>query len=394
MYLFPFDLLFFVLPIDVATNLVCLLNVLLAGVSMFLFSRRYVSSGPALFAGFAYMLSFRYMAMIHVGWLPKMTIYALTPLLFWACDALLLYVAVRPMLASEKVRGRSLLALLGAGVLGIFLSGPVLFPELQYAWLSTRTEANYEVFLARPPELSDLKTLLAPCDDGGMRAEFLENNFYFGFWLFPLLPFAFRNGWRRAAWLMGSVLFMLALCFDSPLLRFAYHYVPGFQLFRQSPRLLLLAQFVLVFLAAVGAENLLKSTSRSSRFYVFAACLVVCVGAGLAGMLGLKGNWVCLGWGMLLFVILLTCAHGQVQLPAIACLCLLPILDSVLRTHPLLSVGPLSDLAPRHPVYDLLNRQHGRVLATRRELLPYALAGYYGIDTVNGYSPSAHLRFF
>ena len=428
MYLFPFDLLFFVLPVDIATNLVCLLDVLLAGVSMYLFSRRYVSLGPALFAGFAYMLSFRYMAMIHVGWLPKMTMYALTPLLFWACDALLqspatarvwlfslvvglsfaqgdmqqlyyagigllIYIAFRPVLAREKVRGRPLLALMGAGLLGILLAGPVLFPELQYAWHSTRTEANYAVFLARPPGLADMKTLLAPCDNGGMRAEFWENNFYFGFWLFPFLPFVFRNGWRRAAWLLAAVLLMLALCFDSPLLRFAYHYVPGFQNFRQSARILLLAQFALVFLAALGAENVLNGTSRSSRFCIFFAWALICVGAVLAGALSVKINWVCLGGGILLFMLLLFCAGKEFRLPAIACLCLLPILDSAVRTHPLMSVRPLSEIAPRNPVHDLLDRRHGRVLVTRRELLPYALAGYYGIDTVNGYSPMT-LKYF
>jgi Bacterial membrane protein YfhO len=427
-YLFPFDLLFFVLPIDLAANLVSLLNVLLAGVSMYLFSRRHVSLGPALFAGFAYMLSFRYLAMIHVGWLPKMSMYALTPLLFWACEALLqspstarvwlfslvvglsfaqgdmqqlyyagigllIYLAFRSLLASEKARARPLLTLGGAGLLGILLAGPVLFPCLQYAWLSTRTEANYAAFLARPPALADLQTLLAPCDNGGMRQEFWENNFYFGFWLLPLLPFAFRKNWRRAALLLAGVLVMLALCFDSPLLRFAYHFIPGFHLFRQSPRILLLAQFVLVFLAALGAEDLLEGLRDRSGVLTFLACVPVCVAVVLFAALDVKVGLVCLGAGMLLFIALLFCAHKQFRLPAIACLCLLPILDSAVRAHPLIAVRPLSQIAPRHPVYDLLNRQHGRVLFTRRELFPYALAGYYGIDTVNGYSPMTLKHF-
>jgi hypothetical protein len=427
-YLFPFDLLFFILPIDRAANLVCLLNVLLAGVSMYLFSRRHVSLGPALFAGFAYMLSFRYLAMIHVGWLPKMTMYALTPLLFWACEellqspstarvwllsvvvglslaqgdmqqlyyagiGLLIYLAFRPWLASEKVRARPLLTLVGAGLLGILLAGPVLFPCLQYAWLSTRTEANYSVFLARPPALADLQTLLAPCDNGGMRAEFWENNFYFGLWLLPLLPFAFRNSWRRAALLLACVVVMLALCFDSPLLRFVYHFLLGFKLFRQSPRILLLAQFVLVFLAAVGAEDLLKGLRDRNGLYTLAAAVPVCAAVVLFAALDVKVGLAALGAGLLLFIALLFCAHKQLRLPFAACLCLLPILDSAIRAHPLISVRPLSQIAPPHPVYDLLNRKQGRVLFTRRELFPYALAGYYGIDTVNGYSPMTLKHF-
>jgi hypothetical protein len=96
---------------------------------------------------------------------------------------------------------------------------------------------------------------------------------------------------------------------------------------------------------------------------------------------------------MLLLIVLLVCANRQFRLPAIACLCLLPIVDSAVRGRPLISVRPLSEIAPRHPVHDLLNRRNGRVLATRRELLPYALAGYYGIDTVNGYSPMTLKHF-
>jgi hypothetical protein len=428
MYLFPFDVLFFVLPIDLATNMVILLNVLLAGVSMYLFSRRWLGSGAALFAGLAYMLSFRCVAMIHAGWLPKMSMYALTPLLFWACESLLegpgaarawmvalvvglcfaqgdmqqlyyagigllLYVAFRTASPSQKVWGRPLLLLLGAGVLGILLAGPALFPRLQYAAWSTRREANYEFFLAHPPTWSFLKTLLAPCDQGGMREEFWENNFYFGFWLLPFLPFAFHLNWRRAAWLLASVLLMIGLCFDSPLLRFVYHFFPGFQLFRQSPRILFFAQFVLVFLAATGAEDLLNFKGGSDRLCLVCAGVLVCVEAGLAGALGVEDHWAGFALGILLLAFLWWCANRQFRIPAIACLCLLPILDSAVRAHPLIMVRSLSEAVPRQPVHDLLNRQHGRVLATRPDLLPYGLAGYCGIDTINGYSPMTLKHF-
>jgi hypothetical protein len=107
----------------------------------------------------------------------------------------------------------------------------------------------------------------------------------------------------------------------------------------------------------------------------------------LAAALGVNPGWTSLGGGMLLFAALLFCAWKQFRLPAIACLCLLPLLDSAVRARPLIAVRPLAEVAPRHPVHDLLNRQHGRVLSTRRDLFPYGMAGYYGIDMVNGYSP-------
>ena len=428
MYLFPFDLLFYALPTDLATNLVVLLNVMLSGVSMYLFSRRHVGPGAALFAGLAYMCSFRALAMIHAGWLPKMSMFALTPLLFWSCESLLqspmrsrlwlfalivglsfaqgdmqqlyyaglgllIFVLVRLGLASEKPRARPLLWLLSAGLLGVLLAGSVLFPRIQYAWLSTRAEANYTFFLARPPGLADLKTLLAPCDNGGMRDEFWENNFYFGFWVLPLLPFAFRQNWRRAALLVSALLLMLALCFDSPLLKFAYHFVPGFAHFRQSPRILFLGQFVVVFLAAVGAENLLDSKGQSNRLWLLAIGALALGGLGLAGVLGLENDWAWVGAGVLLVLGLLVCASRQLEVPAIACLCLLPVLDSAIRAHALISVRPLSEVVPHNSVYDLLNRRQGRVLVTHRDLFSYGLAGYYGIDTVNGYSPMTLKHF-
>jgi hypothetical protein len=428
MYLFPLDWLFFVLPIDRATNLVILLNVLLAGLSMYLFSRRHLSQWPALFAALAYMLSFHALAMIHAGWLPKLSMYALTPLLFWSCErllqactagrvwlfagvvglcfaqgdmqqlyyaglGLLIYVALRPVLVSEKPRARPLLILLAAGVLGILFAAPVLFPRLQYAFLSSRMEANYAFSLARPPTLPELITLLTPCDNGGARDEFWENNFYFGFWLLPLLPFAFRKNWRRPALLLACVAIMVALCFNSPLLKFAYHFVPGFNSFRQSSRILLLAQFVFVFLAAVGAENLLNGPRESNRFYILGVAALLFAAIGLSVAFNVKLDSASLGGGILLFAALLLCVHKQLRLPAIACLCLLPLLDAAVRVPALVSVRPLAEVAPRQPVHALLNRRQGRVLSTRRDLLPYGMAGYYGIDMVNGYSPMTLKHF-
>jgi hypothetical protein len=428
MYIFPFDLLFFILPIDIATNTVILLNVLLTGLSMYLFSRLFFSYATSVFCAIAYMLSYRYMAMIYAGWLPKMSMYALTPLLFWSCEKLLqkptarrtvlfsviiglsliqgdmqqfyyaglgliIYAIIRLIVSTGTVPMRMLLCLTGSGLLGAMLAAPALLPRLEYALLSTRTEADYEFFLCQPPTLPDLTTLADPYDEGGNRDEFWENNFYFGFWLFPLLLFAFRKEWRRPAALILAASIMILLCFNTVMLKFCYEFVPGFGLFRQSPRLLFLAQFMLVFASGIGAENILTATTNKKRFHIFSAGALVIMGTGLIATFELQINPLYIITALLIFIGLLVFIKRQSGTPAIVFLCLLPVIDSAVRVHPMLSVQPLSEAAPQHAVHKLLNRQQGRTIAIDRASIPYGMAGYYGIDMINGYS-SMSLRHF
>ena len=427
-YAFPFDFLYLVAPIDIAINCVILLNFLLAGLSMYLFSRRWFSRAPSLFCAMAYMLSYRYVVTIQAGWLPKMSMYALVPLLFWSCEMLLqaqtarrlclfaavfglslvqgdmqqlyyaalglaVYVFVRLVFFLRTDRIRAALHLLGGGVVGVLLAAPVLCPRMEYAFLSTRAYSNYAFFLQSPPTLSDLKTLLDPCDAGGNREGFWEKNFYFGLWWFPFLPFAFRNQWRQAALLLAAITILIVLCFDSPMLRFAYHFVPGFQVFRQSPRLLFLAQFLAVLLGGMGAENLLRATPQARRSYFLSASAFLMLGACLLAARTTGADLTLLISSLVVFFLLLLFVQARVRIGAVVCLCVLPVLDSVARTWPMLSVLPLARVAPHHPLHDLLNRQHGRIVATEPDLLPYGMAGYFGVDTLNGYT-SMNLKHF
>jgi len=388
MYLFPFDLLFLALPLGIATNLVILLNFLLAGVAMFLFSRRYFSHpATALICGVAYMLSHRYLAMIYSGWLPKMSMFALTPLLFWACDLVLerparrtiaavavvgaltllqgdmqqlyyaavacvLWILLRLIAAGWRQQGGTIGRLAVGGLLAVMLAAPALLPRLQFASVSTRTEVSYDFLLRDSPVPADLLTFFSPHDtnpDGGVRNGFWENNFYFGCWLLPLWLIAFLGKKRRAALLLAlGIGAIVVLCFDTVVVRTFYDHLPGFNLFRQPSRLLLLAQFAAVFLAGLGADTLLG-----------------------AGFLGPRSRLALAG------VMLLA-----------------PVLDSALRIAPLITTEPLANVLPRHSYHDLLDRQHneGRVLAIAptsspswgRAALLYGTAAYFGIDMVNG----------
>jgi len=388
MYLFPFDLLFLVLPIGVATNLVIVLNYLLAGAAMFLFCRRYLRHpAAAVICATAYMLSFRYLAMIYSGWLPKMSMFALTPLLFWTCDLVLenptrrrraglalvgaltllqgdmqqlyyaavacaLWLLIRLAAAGWRGSGGKISHLVLAGVLAALLAAPALLPRLQFASLSTRTELSYAFLLRGSPAPSELLTFFDPLEGsapGGIRDGFWENNFYFGWWMAPLWILAFFGPRRRAArWLLLGMGLTIFLCFDTFVLRAFYGHFPGFSLFRQSPRILLLAQFFAVFLAGLGADVLLGLESIPPR--------------GRAALAGL--------------------------------MLLAPIADASLRIAPLIRTVPLARALPRSQFHDLLDREHnaGRVLALGpsaspsygRAALLYGTAAYYGIDMING----------
>jgi hypothetical protein len=73
----------------------------------------------------------------------------------------------------------------------------------------------------------------------------------------------------------------------------------------------------------------------------------------------------------------------------------LPIADAVLRAYPLIETRAMSAAFPRHPFQEELHRERtmGRVLAVGRAALPYGMAGYYGVDMVNGYA-SLMLRHY
>jgi hypothetical protein len=383
MLLFPFDLLYLVLPLERATNLVVVLNVLLAGLSFYLLGRALLRHRVSAFVGAAgYMLSWRYLAMIHAGWLPKLSMYALAPLMLWAFGQVLQREDFRSVLLFALVvllgllqgdlqqlyytglgcvaygalvlrglppparRGAAARACV-AGLCGVLLAAPVLLPQLEYVLLSTRTESSYGFFLHTPLGPSALGTLLDPRDAGGERAEYLEHNFYVGLWLLPLALAALLRSPRAAALplLAGAVPLVLAL--DTPLLRLLYEGLPGFSLFRIPSRLVSLTLIAWTLLAARGVDALL-GPRPGARALRLAALLV-----------------------------------------------LLPLLDSGVRMLPRLRTLPLEQALPAHAFHQSLRRapESGRSVAIGRGAIPYASAAYYGIDLANG-NASINVRAF
>lgn len=380
--LFPFDLLHLVLPLDRATNLLVVLGTLLGGLTMFLFGRAWLRHPASAFVcAVGYMLSWRFLAMVHAGWLPKLGLYALTPLLFWAVlrllrpdrkgaviFALVLGVALAQgdmqqmyytclacaglgVAALGRLPRRERAGFLGraaaGAVLGLLLAAPVLLPRLEFAALSTRTESSYAFFLFHPPALQRLVTLLDPFDQGGELKEYWENNFYFGLWIYPLALYGLLRARRSALpWLIGALVLM-GLCFDTAVLRGLYGYFPGFGLFRIPSRMLLLAQFFWTVLAGCGLDALLGTQPSRRRAL------------------------------------------------AVGLIALLPMLDAGARMLPRLRPLPLAEAFPEHPFHEALQRAPAgsRVAAIGRSAVPYGQAAVFGIDLVNGYA-SLNLKHF
>jgi hypothetical protein len=438
MYFFPFDLLFLVFPIGIATNLVILLNFLLAGIAMYLFSRRYFRHpAAALICATAYMLSYRYLAMIYAGWLPKLGMVALTPLLFWACDLLweratrrriagfalvgaltllqgdmqqLYYAAIAAVIwlllrltaARWRGQGTKISHFVLGGLLAVMLGGPALLPRLQFALLSTRTEPSHEFLLQDSPHPLELLTFFDARDhqaDGEVRDQFWEKNFYFGYWLAPLWLMAFAGNRRRATLLMLALALAVFLCFDTFVLRWVYDHLPGFNLFRQSPRILLLAQFAAVFLAGHGIDVVLSAEGGKRWRMLFVLGSLTAAIAGWSIPLSWDHRWLALDCGWMAVTGVVVCFGRPAPTLLAGMLWLAPFLDAAVRIEPLISTQPLARALPPHGFDDLLerHRNEGRVLAVGRDpfhgraALLYSTAAYYGIDLANGYT-SLELR--
>lgn len=430
LFAFPFHWPYWVMSLERATNLMILLNYLCAGLSMFLLARRWLRRrAAAFFCAIAYMLCYPALSMIDSGAVELMTMYALAPLLFWAFGRLserpgigrlcgfsivlalalsqghmqtlyynLLALACAAAFGVVKARpGRrwgAPAALAAAGGLAALLAAPDLLPRLEFSSWSTRSTFNYAFFLNHAPSWGDLKTWLDPMDGGGHRDEYWVNNFYCGLWLPPLFLFACVKGDRRARLGVCAALALTFLCFDTPLLKLLYEFLPGFNLFRIPSRILLLVQLILVVAAGWGLEALLASRDQRS-IREFAALLTL---AGAGGLLGAafwhpQAAYAPAGLTALAgasFYFQKRCGRS-----GLALLCLLVIFDSGWRLWPRIATWPLDRAFPSAPLHEALRSApgSGRTAAIGRTSVPYGMAGYYGIDMINGYE-ALNLRHY
>jgi hypothetical protein len=310
-------------------------------------------------------------------------------LLYYAAIGCGVYVLVRLIGMEKSLRWRAIGGLLLGGLLGVMLTMPALLPRWEFVRLSTRTSTDYEFFLRQSPQPAELATFLRPDTGAGRRNEFWENNFYFGLFLLPFWlvalggsrdlrqagagtsrrrlpdreiatkleggPFPAWVGRRRALFLLIAAVVGIFLCFDTPILKALYAHLPGFAMFRQPSRLLLLVQFVLVLLAGVGLETLLELHHPRILRGLFAiaviltalycAFLAIRSGAAVPALLAIAA--------MLLFLGLWSLFTRARKYGLVGLACLLPVADAAWQIRPLIKTAPLEDIGyERIATYD------------------------------------------
>ncbi len=340
--LYPFSLVFLLLPVGPAVNLFILLHVWLMGFGMHWWMlRRGLHPLASTMAGALLMLGSTTTMQIYGGHITPLAAMTWTPFLFVALDGLLdddgprwkwvlagtlfvalqiagcfpqhlvysamaagLYFLVR-LGAALRFRGwswrRGAAALAGAGT--IYLWGALLLmAQLLMAWHASK-ETSRAVALpysfvstySFPPE--NFLTLLAPTFFGDEvrltywgRWSFEEMTFFFGITALLLAVWGLWKSQCRARWLwLGLCILMtlIALGRYAPVQFFLYQHVPLFGSFRASSRALFQSSIFLCALAGLGLDQLLRaelSPSQSRARLRFAAPLIVAFAAFLSAL--------------------------------------------------------------------------------------------------------------
>ena len=163
-----------------------------------------------------------------------------------------------------------------AGIIAAGLAAPMLLPSLQLAGRSIRAGISYTESTAFALRPLHLVTLLVPNAFGSTPETYIsavgfsgEVWGYAGTIALGLAAFAFVRATacaRREALffaLLALLALILALGAATPLQGWFYAFVPGYSRVRASGRWLLLFNFAIATLAALGAENLLRLLAQN-----------------------------------------------------------------------------------------------------------------------------------
>ena len=297
--LYPPNWLFLILPTAAAVNWTVAFHVYLIAVFTFCWMRqRELRVLSSFFAGTLVMFSGAFFPHVFAGHLPQMNAMTWSPLIFCSIEAVLrterpqwsllgmfavamqilagfpqyvfytaiiaaLYVGLRLI---SRWNARVVLAFVGMYMGGALLAAVQLLPAIQTTVETTRglrLPFEFASMLAFPPE--NFATLLAPNFFGELPS-------YWGRWyLWETSLFISASGvvlavygaiaWRREGTWIPLVLIFISLLFAlgvyTPLFRFLYSWVPGFDRFRSISKFIFPGSLFLVLLAATGFDRLL-----------------------------------------------------------------------------------------------------------------------------------------
>lgn len=431
LWLYPFDLVFLILPPALAFNWLAVFHIWVAGVGAYLFLRQGLglSIWAALLGGYAYLLSPKVIAHLaggHVGlvygaaWIPwallgtlwttegkwtgtllaglaltlQMPTHVQIPFYTaWLMVAYALWRIVSLLSTSGSIRWRKLVPVVSILPCFITFAAVYLLPLLGLLPYTSRQGFSLRdaAWYSLPPAL--LFTLFSP------------TNFQFPEWvLYPgaislVLAFiAFLGPKRREAIFWGGVvLFALlhAVGTAAPLFPLL-HQIPGFAQLRVPPRLWFIGSFAMTVLAALGADSAADDKTslfiRRRKHWLRWVILFV-YGAEAATVIGLfifqESFWRLLGTlflSLLAIGALTTYYCDRVRERILQFVLLVLLLVDLLPTARLYTVGiPVDDLVETTPALNFLRRQPGlwRVYSSHGDL-PYASAAAIGVEAAEG----------
>jgi len=320
----------------------------------------------------------------------------LHPQLLLYSQLLVLGYAVWPRGSLRRTRsgGRRLLAVVPAGVLGLALAAVQLLPAaavidsfvrgagLGYEWASN---------VALGPD--NVLTFLLP---GRLPLECWEAAVFIGVLAAALTLFSPWRGRHRSTAIYFLACFAaiawFALGEDGGLFRWAFEWLPGFDLFRYPTRVLLALGVPLGYLAAAGVEVL--SAEVASKGRVALALLLAASGVVLLIVHhDLDALFAALALAAPALVLLPRSVRPAAWRPT--ALVLLVFLDLARFAIPLVHTRPLEEALGRNPVVERVRAPlgEGRVLALNpawrgdASSLPTTYATPAGIESLRGFNP-------
>ena len=340
--LYPFNLIYLVLPLAKALTLDTMLHVFLKGLFMYAWGRyRGLHPLGAFFAGFLVMFSGTYFLRVFAGHMATCAAFAWAPLIFLAVDAtfdqpslgwclLGIFAVTMQILAGfpqavfctgvaagmyctarfvtreragdlgECEAGASnvprvVLFLAAIAIAPLFLSAAQLWPGIATAaegTLGQGTPFSFASSYSFPPE--NLLLAFVPGFFGdtlnqgywGREEKLWEVQFFIGITGLVLAAYGVVRGpraARRCFLPMFVLLVILAFGKYTPIFRWLYAYAPGFDVFRVPARFMFPATLFVALLAGIGTDRIVEKRARRTR-----APLAL---AALALMLGAAGWW-------------------------------------------------------------------------------------------------------
>lgn len=322
--LYPPNLVYLAFPIARAINVGIALHVFLGGVFAYLWTAKWkIHPLACFFAASAFMFCGPHFLHIHAGHLPNLCAMTWVPLILLAVDgtrrdvsgkwfflgafavamqilaghpqyvfytavAVFLYGGVLLVNSAQRMRVAALVASMYIG--GAVLAAVQLFPGIAAAEESIRSKGLSFEF-ARQFSLSpeNLLTLFVP----GLFGDMVRQPYWGRFYLWEMSLFFSVTGLALAVYALAAsrekracqllfvclALLILALGDYTPLFRFLYDHLPGFDKFRGTSKFIFQAILFLILLSAMGLDALLKRGVRRPG-----AAFGICIGAATVAM--------------------------------------------------------------------------------------------------------------